>query len=557
MPGRDRPGISISFKTCQQMNVAYTYLQHCGIVFNRDTARQFLASHPYHPSLLSLSDLFDEFGTENTAIQLDPGDLEKVPLPFLATVHTTADEDFVMVRACSRQQVTYLNNRNRSVTVSADQFAKIFGGTVFLAEKNETSGEPHFEANRKAIRNRKAVQIAATGLVAAAAISGFATQNLNNQFSIPLMLLLLAKAAGLAITILLLIQRFGSGHDLIQKLCQSKTGNGCNQILSSPGAYLFKGALSWSEAGFLYFSITLLYLCMQRIDPGTVKPLLYLNILALPYSIYSVWYQYRAKSWCRLCLSVQVVLWLEFAAALPLMHDLRPAFSDFIYLLMPAMLIPGLWFISRPFLERSALVNELSKIANTFRKDEQLFLTLLHQQHTVSVPPQLPVVLGNPDAPFEIMVVSNPLCTPCAKTHQQLNTLMENCGDRLRVSLIFMSSGDSNDDRYKLHKRFIAIYQASGSLAAKAAIDSWYRKEGQHTGDWLGGHACITEDSPSVHEQLAQQLEWCFEQNISHTPAIFINGHLSLPQYTLPDLEVFIMKQQPAAGTMPAPAVTA
>lgn len=37
------------------------------------------------------------------------------------------------------------------------------------------------------------------------------------------------------------------------------------------------------------------------------------NLICLPFSFWSIWYQkFRAKAWCTLCLSVQAILWLLF-----------------------------------------------------------------------------------------------------------------------------------------------------------------------------------------------------------------------------------------------------
>ena len=83
----------------------------------------------------------------------------------------------------------------------------------------------------------------------------------------------------------------------------------CNNILESDAAKI-GGVLSWSEVGLGYFisNITLL-ICY----PSLISYLSIINICALPYTLWSVWYQYKiAKQWCVLCLLVQLLLWVLF-----------------------------------------------------------------------------------------------------------------------------------------------------------------------------------------------------------------------------------------------------
>ena len=72
----------------------------------------------------------------------------------------------------------------------------------------------------------------------------------------------------------------------------------------------FFGIFSWSEVGFTYFSVSLLALL---IFPQWICYLAACNILCLPFTFWSIWYQkFRARNWCTLCVSVQATLWLLF-----------------------------------------------------------------------------------------------------------------------------------------------------------------------------------------------------------------------------------------------------
>ena len=99
---------------------------------------------------------------------------------------------------------------------------------------------------------------------------------------------------------------------MIQVLCQPGSKRDCNAILSSKAAKVFEG-LTWSEVGFFYFAGTWLLLLFGGRSPFVWQILALLNIVSLPYTVYSIYYQARvAKKWCVLCCTIQALLWLEF-----------------------------------------------------------------------------------------------------------------------------------------------------------------------------------------------------------------------------------------------------
>src|SRR5471030_1680876 len=115
---------------------------------------------------------------------------------------------------------------------------------------------------------------------------------------------------------LLLMQSIDANNPFIQKLCGEDNKN-CNAILSSKAAKINE-FLSWSEVGFFYFAGTWLALLFNSAHIAMLQALAVLNIVALPYTFYSIHYQWRvAKQWCVFCCAVQALLWLEFFAFLP------------------------------------------------------------------------------------------------------------------------------------------------------------------------------------------------------------------------------------------------
>lgn len=81
-------------------------------------------------------------------------------------------------------------------------------------------------------------------------------------------------------------------------------------VVLATSASKFFGIFGWSEVGLAYFSVSPLCLLMF---PQHIGALALCNVICLPFSFWSVWYQnFRAESWCTLCLCVQAMLWLLF-----------------------------------------------------------------------------------------------------------------------------------------------------------------------------------------------------------------------------------------------------
>jgi hypothetical protein len=224
----------------------------------------------------------------------------------------------------------------------------------------------------------------------------------------------------------LLWYEIDKSNPLLQKVCTGIVKGNSNAILTGKQAKVFSW-LSWSEVGFFYFAGSLLTLLFV---PNTIILLAWLNMFALPYTMFSVYYQWRvAKQWCVLCLAVQALLVVgavnviasNFLFSLPQFSFLLIANSLLLFLL-PALL----WFTIKPY------ILSLQQAKNTKREylrikfNTEIFNTLLKKQKALTIPADgLGINLGNPAATNSIIKVCNPYCGPCAKAHPKIDALLE------------------------------------------------------------------------------------------------------------------------------------
>ena len=183
--------------------------------------------------------------------------------------------------------------------------------------------------------------------------------------------------------------------------------------------------------------------------------------------------------------------------------------------------------------------DKLQKDVAQFKKDENIFYTLLHQQRSVTMlSEEHKIIFGNPNAKFEITFVSNPYCHPCAEMHHKLKSLLKETKEHLKLNIIYTVSSNPNEPKNKIISSLITLYATKGQNVAQQAMTEWYSGQFKNTGEWIKKYSNLNENI--ALKTMQQQRLWCDENEIAHTPALFLNNHLYLSEYTLNDLKHFI-----------------
>ncbi len=380
------------------------FLNLLQVKVNDTTVNETLQNHPDWPGLLCISDSLNKWNIPNGAGKIDVSKVDELPVPFLANTHNRGNPLAVVTEVTETTIKYFQKNYTAAVIGTRENFFKSWDGVYLIAEPNINSGEKDYTINRrKAILNSLIPMAACLALVLLSFVLlsnniGFATLH-----PIAIYLQYLILLTGVFITSLLLWYEIDKSNPLLQKVCTGIVKGNCNAILSGKQAKVFKW-LSWSEVGFFFFTgalLTLLFAGGSIIN--SVGILAWISILALPYTLFSIYYQWKvAKQWCVLCLAVQALLLLgginvianNFLFPLPQFSVLIIAWCLLLFA-FPAII----WDTLKPYVLRLQLAKNTKREYLRIKFNAEIFDTLLKKQKALTLSADgLGIDLGNPKA---------------------------------------------------------------------------------------------------------------------------------------------------------------
>ena len=519
--------------TSQVLNLLVKELQ---IPVTRQSIDDELLKHPNADSMLAISELLTNWEIPNASYEVTFEELPLVPLPFIAYLKK---DKFVLVRSINDKQVVLSNETWKQKEITTDEFKKAFTGNILAAEKDENSGEADYRSKRRnEIINKLHIPFVVTGTIIICLTVLLVTQPNITLLNPPDAFLMLITFSGLIVSILLLIQRIDANNPLIQKLCGSDSNKNCSAILSSKAAKI-TAELSWSEVGFFYFAGGFLVLLFGGGQKNVIQTLSWLNLISLPYTFYSVYYQWRvARQWCLFCCTVQVILWLQFLSYLPyLSQPIQIPGSRGLALLFAGMLTPViLWVFLKPYLLLSGQVQPLKQQLFKFKYNAGLFQKRLKDEIKYALPNDEDTLLvGDRDAEKVITVISNPYCQPCAKAHQLLDEWVSGRED-IKWQTVFYTTKRAEDKTAIVANHLMSLQAQYTELFVKQALNDWYKEK---------NYAALVKKYPvkgSANNQgkLERQRSWCRTTGTTFTPTIFINGRKLPPPYQPEDIKYLL-----------------
>ncbi len=531
------------------VKASISFLNRLGVKVNNATVNDTLQNHPDWPSLLCITDSLNKWNIPNGAGKTDPEKIDELPTPFIAYTNDRENPLAIVSKANGKTIETYQKNYNKPAIENKDDFIKKWNGVYVIAEPGKHSGENNYEVNKRKFLLNSLIPVAAFVLLiilslffvnrtvnAALASSSLSITGIYLQYFILL--------AGVIVASLLLWYEIDKSNPLLQKVCTGITKGNCNAILTGKQSKLFSW-LSWSEVGFFYFTGGLLTLLFAGNSiTSSITILAWLNLLALPYVVFSIYYQWRvAKQWCVLCLAVQALLLLggmnvvinNFLFPFPILSVSLITIIIFFYLLTVLT-----WYAVKP------LVLKLQESKNTKREylrikfNNEIFDTLLKKQKAITISPDgLGIDLGNSSAANTLVKVCNPYCGPCGKAHPKIEELLEENAN-VKAKIIFTTSNDEADRAIKPTRHLMAIAEDGNNEKIKQSLDDWYLADKKDYEVFASKY----QENGELEKQgdkIEAMDKWCHSMDIHATPTIFLNGYQLPDAYSIEDIRYFLL----------------
>ena len=524
------------------------FLKLLDVKVNSKTIDDTLQNHPDWPSLLCISDSLNAWNIPNAAGRIeDSFEMELLPTPFLAYTASIENPLEIVTEVSEKSVKLYSTKQNKELIESKESFLKRWNGIYLIADKNDQSGEKDFEITRQKSFIKSLVPVSLFVLVTM--ISGlFLHRNIElsemNAVA-PIYIQYLILFAGVIVTSLLLWYEIDSNNPLLHKVCTGIVKGNCDAILSGKQSKLLSW-LSWSEVGFFYFAGGLITLLFAGSPISTLAIIAYLNVLALPYTVFSIYYQGRvAKQWCVLCLSVQFLLVLGGinVTANKLLLPFNQFSVEVIIKSILLYLIPILlWYTLKPYLLRSQEAKNTKREYLRIKFNSEIFDALLKKQKVMTVSTDgIGIDMGDPKATNTLIKVCNPYCKPCAKAHPKIEKLMDEISD-LNVKIIFITPNEPDHDAYKPVAHLLAIAsQANDEKEIKHALDDWYFAEKKDYEQFSTKYP-MNGNLGKEGKKIESMFNWCNVMGISFTPTFFINGYQLPDAYDIEDLQYFLLE---------------
>ncbi|MBO0933603.1 vitamin K epoxide reductase family protein [Fibrella aquatilis] len=496
------------------------------------TIRERLEEHPDFPALSALCDTLTELNVSNLATKLPAERLTEVPLPALVQLRIGDDELFAPVRQLTGETVEWYNTTSGWQQESFDAFVAHWTGVALLIEPNEQSGEQQYAHNRRReLAQQARVPLMLTGLAVCVGLLLYAVWPTATG---PMLGLLALKGLGTVVSGLLIAYSLDATNPALQRFCSFNKQTNCRGILQSSAAKII-GDFGWADVGLLYFTGGFVALsgALLMNSVSILNWLMVLTLLALPYTIWSVYYQAMvARQYCTLCLTVQALFWAELLIGYQFLHLNSLAESALLPVLGTFVGVAVLWVLLRKPLYESRQVRPLRRRLQAVKFSETYLHYALAKQ-----PRQLPYLdgqrvpmIGAVEAQHTLAVISHPMCEVCRIAHKQLETLLERIPN-MRVELIVLGSLHPDDRAGQVVKHLITLPDAK----VGGALARWFANPQQSISRWVRtvGADPISDESTG---QLLLTNHWATRMNVQRTPVLFLNGVELPPVYRLPDV---------------------
>lgn len=311
----------------------------------------------------------------------------------------------------------------------------------------------------------------------------------------------------------------------------------CANVVDSTKWKIFE-VVNFSDLSIVFFVSQflglLVFLFSNNVrDYFTIQKILLL--ISIPILFLSVYYQkFVEKKWCPICMSIISIILLELGY-LALLQNIT------FTILTKAVIIFGFIFLSitliwsnlKKLLTKQKELKEYQLKAIRFERNYDIFKSSLFSKNKVRLPQSL-LLVGNKESKTIITVISSPFCSHCKGAHKLIETILKKHYNDLQIQIILKTNFETeNEERKKLFRNLIKIYQQNGESDFIKALNDWF--EIKNLREWFS--LFPIDATIEFDEMFSSQYKWCEENDYNFTPTIFVNGFEYPKTYSRDNLE--------------------
>ncbi len=473
-----------------------------------------LQIHPSYPSFQSITDTLDYFNIDNIAVEVPAEALDQLPESFVSLITTEQGEEIVSILK-NKDHIHLKQTSLKKKKHSFEEFKKLWVPKVIAVEYNT---KQKLVSSTQTIFQNILLTILGLGLL----FSFY-----NKTWDITQISFLMLSISGTIFSFFALRESLGIQSQTMHEFCTSIGNSSCNDVINNSGSKLFK-AISLADASMIFFSSITIYQLLYGFDTSLLIP----SLLGIPVILYSIYSQALViKKWCAICLAIgSISLGLAIIGVLNTPFNLH--LDTIVNLIIISSLTTLLYFFTKKKVEENNKYKGDNLKLNQFKRDEQIYNHLLSLSEKVddNIAIANEIVLGNPNAKFKIIALSNPMCGYCKDAFEAYTRVLKTLGDKLQISIRFnVNIDDPNNQAHQIVLILFEIYRNHGAEAFIDAYNKWFTNR-THS-KWIKTYG-TPQQHPEIKEVLTQQSKWAEKHTLYYTPASLVNDTIYPQKYS-------------------------
>lgn len=519
-----------NFTSTNSSEVCWKIIKYNRLSINKETIYRQFAEHPYPNSLMAIIDILEGYNIATNSYTIKNLEaLKKYDKPKIVLVHINSESFFSVIYSISKESVIWYNPiTHRQESVSFEDLKKIYAGIVTFIDVKDYIAEAEYENKYKRFFIKRVVE-AIPAFIIIITILFIALSLLLSGTPIYLELYIGGVGIGSIICAILVHSEVNEYKSyIIEKLCPVGKIWDCSTVLKSSANNIY--GVNWSTIGLAYFTGTLIVLaCVGPTNLNYWRMAAYLNVITLPFIIYSLYYQIMIyRHWCIICLSIlSILLYLFIISCLSGLLNLHlgiilNCFTPFVIVDLIVLWGSNMY---KSLCEQNKKYNELFPYFNRVRFNKNVFYTLLDEYPLIEkVPLDMSINIGQSTAPTTILKICDPFCRSCSKSHIEMEKLYDNKNIFLQV--IFYVSSKDNETKKNIIKLFFALKEKYGNQYMLQVLHDWYSQTDKNFEEFRKKYNDI--DDKAINAQ-NNKITWLVQKNIElkiqYTPTFYINNH--------------------------------